>query len=356
MITSQVYPQARLPSATRTVTRQQSEEMEPESGGTFAKGTNQAIGSFQILLGMGILGTLCVAVVVNVLSLPSIVMSLTASIVHMTNGVVSCSRWRCMVRVKLRPMVIRVAIITNVLGAVTALISAIIYSLSFRLWRQDGCLHPHDCSYLGNPTLALTILLFLSILELGFAVLTTLYAWKDLDHIEPDLPSSDQPLPATTGRIGECPHRTILYLPLPVPFWFHRTPWPTAARGGGRERAGVAMESSRESPPPSVFRSLEASSRDVSASLWWFRPNPRFPRIPSFSSSRPANFVGLSAATKPTLASVDTAILQARPANDPTQQGQVVSQRRMPRKNRPVCLSGVRRPVALRFPRLPAFL
>ncbi|KAG5842773.1 hypothetical protein ANANG_G00181300 [Anguilla anguilla] len=188
MITSQVYPQLYYPPPTRTVTRQRREEQESEVPGIFAKGTNQAIGCFQILLGLGILVTFLITILASELTLPLIVLSVTSSFVYITNGVVSCSRWRCRARVKRRRVVIRATVITNAVGVLVALVSIIIYCLSFRIWRLEPCDSSYFCTYDKNPTAALIILLALSVLELGFAVMTTVFGWNHLkDTEDPDL-------------------------------------------------------------------------------------------------------------------------------------------------------------------------
>ncbi|KAI1901443.1 hypothetical protein AGOR_G00034490 [Albula goreensis] len=178
MITSQVYPQLRMPPPARTVTRQQREQREAEAVVIFSKGTNQAIGVFQIMLGMGFLLTVCVAQMDN-LGLASVLMSFTASLVYITNGIISCSRSRCRTRGK-RHLVVRVTITANIVGALTALISIVIYSMSL----DPSCFNGSFCSYAKTSSVPLLILLFLSFMELVFALLTTLYGWKNLDHID----------------------------------------------------------------------------------------------------------------------------------------------------------------------------
>ncbi|XP_061111019.1 uncharacterized protein LOC133137042 [Conger conger] len=180
MITSQVYPQLYYPPPARTVARQRMEEHERESEapGTSAKGTSQAIGIFQITLGIGIIVTLLLTIMISHFSVLNFVMSMTSSIVYMTNGTMSCCRWRCMAGVKRRRGVIRATIVMTTLGLLMALTSIVFYCLSFGGWHGGPCMALY-CHYKDiNPMPVLIMLLFLTILELGFAIMTAVLIWN----------------------------------------------------------------------------------------------------------------------------------------------------------------------------------
>ncbi|KAJ8335172.1 hypothetical protein SKAU_G00408110 [Synaphobranchus kaupii] len=194
MIITQVNPRLYFPPPPpRTVTRQQREEQESEVSAIFSDGTDETIWSFQIILGFGILVTFLITFLLNGMSLPSIVISLTSSLVYITNGVLSCFRMRCQAGVKHRLVLIRVSVITNAIGVVAALISIVIYSVHFKPWSQHYCHGPHYCRYDLLPTPTFIILLLLTILELGFAILTTVYGWSHLRHVD-DLTHGSQQL------------------------------------------------------------------------------------------------------------------------------------------------------------------
>ncbi|XP_023686189.2 uncharacterized protein [Paramormyrops kingsleyae] len=156
MITSQVYPQMWRP-APRPARRSQNRSRQPKDRAIFSKGNTKAVGSIQVLIGVGVLATVFFTYLLwHGIPAVFITISLVLSIMCIISGVVSAfARGN---------KLIIAAVVTSSLSAIMALVSIVIDSLFVFCGLCNG------------------ILLFLSILNLFITVLSIVYGCKVLCH------------------------------------------------------------------------------------------------------------------------------------------------------------------------------
>ncbi|XP_036411129.1 uncharacterized protein LOC118796385 isoform X1 [Megalops cyprinoides] len=170
-ISAMISSQASHPPA--TVRRRINVREEPEAVRIFTKRTNETVGILQMLFGCGIF-VVSLWILFAERSIASTVMSMAGSTLYIASGVFSCARWNCMARVKSRLIVVRATIVTSALSGVTAIICIVIYFCYLNCVGFSACSEMH---------VMLVILCVLSFLELAFAALTIVYAYKALYNI-----------------------------------------------------------------------------------------------------------------------------------------------------------------------------